>query len=78
VIYLVAIVIALGLLTVATGMVPIFADDRDERIVEFVRGPFGGGWISSLLFLPLYLLVLAFSVPQLLRPKPHRRRSDAR
>jgi hypothetical protein len=75
-IYLAAIAFSLGLLVVATGMVPMFGDDRDEKLVKFVRG-FGGSWVSSLFVIPLYVLVLGFSVRQMLRPKPRRIRTGA-
>ena len=71
VVYLVAIACAVGLLVVASGRVTLFGDDRDARIIEFVRS-FGGGLAASLFVIPLYVVVLAFAGRQLLRPRPRR------
>lgn len=59
--YILVIVLGVALLTVAVGLVKIFSDDRDGQLQNYV-----------LYSLPLSILVVGFSVFQLLKPRPAR------
>jgi len=68
--YGLVILLGLGLLSVATGIVKVFGDDRDATIRGYVLAPLGT-W-SSFFVIPLYVLLVAYAVRQLLRPRPRR------
>jgi hypothetical protein len=68
--YVLVILLGLGLLSVATGLVKVFGDDRDETMRGYVLSPLGT-W-SSFFVVPLYVILIAYSVRQLLRPRPRR------
>ena len=72
--FIIAILLGIGLLVVASGRVPIFGDERDARITSLVRAPMGP-W-SAFATIPFYLLVIGYSTRQLLRARP--RQSAAR
>lgn len=57
--FLLAILLGIGLLAVACGLVPIFGDERDPRIVSLVRSPVGS-W-SAVFTIPCYLLIIGDS-----------------
>lgn len=68
--FVLAILLGIGLLAVASGLVPIFGDERDPRIVSLVRSPVGP-W-SAVFTIPLYLLGIGCFARQLIRPSPGR------
>jgi hypothetical protein len=72
--YVLVALLGLGLLAVAAG-VAVFGDDRDEKLRSFVLSPMGA-W-SGFVLVPLYLLLVAYAVRQLLRPRPRRAETAA-
>jgi hypothetical protein len=68
--YGLAILLGLGLLAVAVGVVTVFGDDRDATLRGYVRSPMGT-W-SAFVMIPLYVFLVAYAGRQLLRPRPRR------
>jgi hypothetical protein len=68
--YLLVIVVGLSLLGVAAGILSPFGEGRNEPIRQLVLAPMGP-W-TSFIAIPLYAGLVAYSVRELVRPRPRR------
>ena len=68
--YMVVVILGLGLLSVASGLVKPFGDVRDQQVRDLVLQPMGAG--SAFFMIPLYIALVGYSVRELFRPYPTR------